>query len=386
MRLILHAAKTALQATRAEVQARQRDLAAKEQALEEVASGLKRIRSEAARLQVTFDADVRTVAESEVVVRREADQMGAQVSAKRTELNDRRTSLAEHERRVQALKHALDSQVTTNRFLQLAIERYERDLEALGFARHAQQAQLAAKAEEELRRVSVLEGLKQNVTSLEMALDAAATSAAAAQVTRDIREAESELAALNGQRSEDESWIKYFEEVRAKLQETQTGAVASYTEEYGPITSVIQRRLRTVSGFEDISLHPEGGDINVRVTRNGELLPPTDFFSQSEQQILILSLFLTACTTQTWSAFSPILLDDPVTHFDDLNVYCFLDLIEGFLESGFPGRQFIVSTCDERFFQLARRRFQYLGNRARVYRFISFGLHRPVIENCPRLA
>jgi len=56
------------------------------------------------------------------------------------------------------------------------------------------------------------------------------------------------------------------------------------------------------------------------------------------------------------------------------------------LESGFPGRQFIVSTCDERFFQLARRRFQYLGNRARVYRFISFGLHRPVIENCPRLA
>ena len=66
--------------------------------------------------------------------------------------------------------------------------------------------------------------------------------------------------------------------------ETQEQSVKNYTEEYGPITSVIQRRLRTVSGFEDISLHPEGGDINVRVTRNGELLPPTDFFSQSQQQ------------------------------------------------------------------------------------------------------
>jgi exonuclease SbcC len=175
-------------------------------------------------------------------------------------------------------------------------------------------------------------------------------------------------------------WIKYFEEIQARLQETQNSAVASYTDEYGPLTSVIQRRLRAVSGFEDISLQPESGGINVRVTRNGEHLPPTDFFSQSQQQVLILSLFLTACTTQTWSAFAPILLDDPVTHFDDLNVYSFLDLVGGLLESGLPGRQFILSTCDDRFFQLARQRFRYLGDRGRVYRFISCGLDGPVIE------
>ena len=180
--------------------------------------------------------------------------------------------------------------------------------------------------------------------------------------------------------------IKYFEDIQAKLREKQTRAVVNYTEEYGPITSVIQSRLRTVSGFENISLHPEGGAINVRVNRNGELLPPTDFFSQSQQQILVLSLFLTACTTQTWSAFSPILLDDPVAHFDDLNVYSFLDLIGGFLESGFPGRQFIFSTCDDRFFQLARQRFQYLGDRGRFYQFVSCGLDGPVIETCRGLA
>jgi exonuclease SbcC len=374
------AARTALDTARAQVQAHERDLVAKKRAIEEVASQLKRIRSDAARLQVTLDTDVRMVTEGEVAGRREAEQMGAQISAKRTKLSDGRNSLAEHDRRVAALKRALAAQDATIRSLQLAIERYERDLEALGFARKAQQAQIAAKAEEELGHVRVLEGLKQNVTSLEMALDAAATSAAATQVTTHIRAAENELTTLNQQQSEDRLWIKYFEEIQARLQETQNSAVASYTDEYGPLTSVIQRRLRAVSGFEDISLQPESGGINVRVTRNGEHLPPTDFFSQSQQQVLILSLFLTACTTQTWSAFAPILLDDPVTHFDDLNVYSFLDLVGGLLESGLPGRQFILSTCDDRFFQLARQRFRYLGDRGRVYRFISCGLDGPVIE------
>jgi exonuclease SbcC len=56
------------------------------------------------------------------------------------------------------------------------------------------------------------------------------------------------------------------------------------------------------------------------------------------------------------------------------------------LESGFPGRQFIFSTCDKRFFQLAQQRFQYLGDRGRFYRFVSCGLDGPVIETCPGLA
>ncbi len=380
------AARDALKAGRAEVQTRQRDLTAKEHALEEVVSRATRIRSEAARRQVTLDSDVRMIAEGESAARTEAKEKSSEISGKQTGLSDQRKSLAEQDRRAETLKRDLATQDATIRSIQLAIERYEADLEALGFTRRAQQAQIHARTEEELRRVHVLEELKQNVTSLEMALDAAATSAAAGQVTTHIRAAENELATRNEQQSDDKAWIKFFEVIRAKLQETQELSVKNYTEEYGPITSVIQRRLRTVSGFEDISLHPEGGAINVRVTRNGELLPPTDFFSQSQQQILVLSLFLTACTTQTWSAFSPILLDDPVAHFDDLNVYSFLDLIGGFLESGFPGRQFIFSTCDERFFQLAQQRFQYLGDRGKFYRFVSCGLDGPVIEDCLGLA
>ena len=99
----------------------------------------------------------------------------------------------------------------------------------------------------------------------------------------------------------------------------------------------------------------------MRVKRQGEELRPTDYFSQSQQQTLLLGLFLTACISQTWSSLSPVFLDDPVTHFDDLNTYAFLDLILGLIESDVGKRQFVISTCDEKLLQQARYKFRHLG-------------------------
>jgi hypothetical protein len=36
--------------------------------------------------------------------------------------------------------------------------------------------------------------------------------------------------------------------------------------------------------------------IDIRIHRKGETLRPTDFFSQSQVQTLVLGLFLTACS------------------------------------------------------------------------------------------
>jgi hypothetical protein len=46
-------------------------------------------------------------------------------------------------------------------------------------------------------------------------------------------------------------------------------------------------------------------------------------FSRSSKRYYCL--FLTACSGQNWSSFAPVFLDDPVTHFDDLNTYALLD-------------------------------------------------------------
>lgn len=132
---------------------------------------------------------------------------------------------------------------------------------------------------------------------------------------------------------------------------------------------MIQKRLRAVYGFGGIKLESKKDEIHVTVSWGSEIVRPTDYFSESQKQILMLSLFLAGRLTQTWSGFAPILLDDPVTHFDDLNAYCFVELLRGLLENGTGTRQFFISTCEERLFSLMREKLGNLGGGARFYQF-----------------
>jgi len=377
----LQALRTKLATARSREQNRHAELAAKKQTLDEVMAQLNGLRTDGARMQVSLEADRQQIVTREAATLREIEDIAAQIAAKRTELFARQEVRATQDLRAQIIENQLAMHDNAIRSLHRAIESHERDLEALGLSRQTEHTQLSAKAEEQAHRVSVFDEIKQSVIALEMGIDAAATAAASAQLVARIRAADNEFRNLREKRVHDELWTAYFESLQEKLEQTQDRAVANYTREFGPLTSIIQRRLRLVSGFEEITLHPDGGNIDVRVTRHGERLPPSDFFSQSQQQVLILSLFLTACTTQTWSAFAPILLDEPVTHFDDLNAYSFLDLVAGLLENSLHGRQFILSTCDERLFQLVRQRFHHLSDRTKLYRFTSLGSDGPVIES-----
>ena len=143
---------------------------------------------------------------------------------------------------------------------------------------------------------------------------------------------------------------------------------------------MIQRRLRAVYGFDEIDIRSYESTIRVRVKRASEELRPTDYFSNSQQQTLLLGLFLTACISQTWSTLPAVFFDDPVTHFDDLNTYAFLDLILGLLDSESEPRQFIISTCDEKILHLARQKFRHLGKDARFYAFSAIDADGPAVE------
>jgi DNA repair protein SbcC/Rad50 len=235
---------------------------------------------------------------------------------------------------------------------------------------------VAAEAEKQTK----MGALKEMTANMEMALDAATTAAAHTRVVQGLRKDETALETLKGKAELNVRWLKYFEKVRRLLASRQDSSVEKMIQEYGPRASTIQQRLRPVYGFDAIELHAKDSAIDVRVRRVEEELRPTDYFSQSQQQTLVLGLFLTACLSQTWSGMSAIFLDDPVTHFDDLNTYSFLDLILGLREFGFDQRQFVISTCDEKVLQLARHKFRHLGNKARFYRFVAIGPNGPVIE------
>jgi len=233
---------------------------------------------------------------------------------------------------------------------------------------------------EESRVQAQLLALRDSASNLELAIDAATTAAALTTLRQNVRNKEKAVATAARKRDQYQPWLRYFTELSRLVSSQQNEAIANFTSEYGPRTSVIQRRLRSVYGFDDIEIQSHESTISVRVKRHGEELRPTDYFSQSQQQTLLLGLFLTACISQTWSGFSPVFMDDPVTHFDDLNTYAFLDLIVGLLESDLGKLQFIISTCDEKLLQLARQKFRHLGEGAKFYRFSAISAEGPVVD------
>ena len=231
------------------------------------------------------------------------------------------------------------------------------------------------------RKISSLDSLQNEIINFEIALDAVETSAALAKIQQDIKNIKKTLQSLEKERDRSNKWLLYFDVIRKELELLQTRALREYTEKYGPLTSTVQRRLRSVYGFGNIGLNPEKGGIAVRVERKGEKnISPSDYFSESQIQIVMLSLFLSATLTQTWSSFSPILLDDPVEHFDDLNAYSLLDLIRGLIMEPSKKRQFIISTCEDRLFRLMRQKFNKMDDRAIFYVFESIGENGPVIN------
>lgn len=229
------------------------------------------------------------------------------------------------------------------------------------------------------REVAALE-LRDRVAELEVAIDTAATSAAFENIRKRILDNEVVLQDATTRAQKIRPWVEYFAEIKKLLSTQQAFATDHFIAEYGPRTAVIQQRLRPVYGFGEIEVSSKDSAIGIRVHRKGEKLRPTDFFSQSQVQTLVLGLFLTACSSQTWSGFSSIMMDDPVTHFDDLNTYALLDLILGLQSSPEGERQFVISTCDEKLLQLARHKFRHMGAAAKFYRFQAIGAEGPLVS------
>ena len=261
-----------------------------------------------------------------------------------------------------------------------SIQSVTASLTAAGFDSAVTEEELRLQIEVAAAREASAAGLRDRVAELEVAVDTAATSAAFQSLRERIQANQrlEEEATAHAQKLH--SWVAYFTEVTKVLATQQAFATEHFITEYGPRTAVIQQRLRPVYGFGEVEVTSKDAAIGIRVHRKGEVLRPPDYFSQSQVQTLVLGLFLTACSSQTWSGFSSIMMDDPVTHFDDLNTYALLDLILGMQNSPEGERQFVISTCDEKLLQLARHKFRHMGAAAKFYRFQAIGAEGPMVS------
>ncbi|MGC2163593.1 MAG: AAA family ATPase [Silvibacterium sp.] len=295
-------------------------------------------------------------------------------------LAQQRPIVARCRQRMIALRVQLSSSQSQRGEIQMAVAGVEAGFSEAGLAPDTKAETLKTMIDQESSRHAQLLSLRNSVSNIELAIDAATTAAAHMRLLEGIRAKEQRIenARLKGNRLS--PWAKYFDQLSRLVSSQQNEAISTFTREYGPRASILQQRLRSVYGFEEIEISSRESEIHVRVKRRGERLRPTDYFSQSQQQTLLLGLFLTACLSQTWSCFAPVFLDDPVTHFDDLNSYSFLDLVLGLLESRLGQHQFIISTCDEKLLELARQKFRHIGQRARFYRFSAMGSDGPVVD------
>lgn len=380
VRQLLETAETALAFAQAGFQALDEQRQATESALNDAQKRLTEFLNEANRGTINLVDGLQALTEA----KRAAEEQRASTSAAAQLANEQ----ADRQKAVQAAARAAVTAARTSHqqvnqdwtghqarvqsvLAELAAARFDSDVSPEDL-RH--QVEVAA-----AREVSAL-ALRDRVAELEVAVDTAATSAAFESIRKRILANEAVVQKATTRAQKVRPWVEYFAEVKKVLSTQQAFATDHFIAEYGPRTAVIQQRLRPVYGFGEIEVSSKDSAISIRVQRKGETLRPTDFFSQSQVQTLVLGLFLTACSSQTWSGFSSIMMDDPVTHFDDLNTYALVDLILGLQSSPEGDRQFVISTCDEKLLQLARHKFRHMGQAAKFYRFQAIGAEGPMVS------
>jgi len=377
----VEAARVAVVNAKNMVAAKNMETAEKKAVLARVQEEINRLREDPRLTQVALDIKPDKLAELEQLNLRNLEEFKAEAVKADAEANQKKPEIGVLRQEATSLKGQLAQLRTQSSHLQKVVTQIAATLEESRLSVDSNEESLLALIAEHSRSQAQFHSLRDATSSLELAMDAATTAAALTTLRQTARNQEKAVARATTTRDTHLPWRKYFEDISRLVISQRSEAIANFTREYGPRTSVIQRRLRSVYGFDDIEIRSQESTISVRVMRHGAELRPTDYFSQSQQQTLLLGLFLTACSSQTWSAFSPVFLDDPVTHFDDLNTYAFLDLLDGLLVSGAEKRQFIISTCDEKLLELARQKFRYLGSGARFYRFTAIGADGPTVKD-----
>ena len=230
------------------------------------------------------------------------------------------------------------------------------------------------------QNVERLDDLRRRCINLELTVDSASRSAQLSELETNSQKLAKQKQVLLREAERQVDAKKWLISVKDALQLYSSNAISQHIETFGPLSTLIQKRLRAVYGFSDVRLLAKGNEIRVEVGWGNEHVKPGDYFSDSQKQILMLSMYLASRLTQTWSGFAPILMDDPVTHFDDLNAFGFVELIRGLANTSPGKKQFFISTCEDRLFELMQKKFNKIEGGAKFYRFEGIGKDGPIVK------
>jgi exonuclease SbcC len=290
-------------------------------------------------------------------------------------------ALMQLDARERELSLAREQLVSVIADLQRSVSAFRQSLHRLDLPDSLEVELIDRSAEQEEQVVDKLRALVESVGPIIDALQAR-------EARLQLVERQAQLEQLGLRISEGEEKLHQLERVSSSceaierlLKRERESAVTEHIAAYGPMITMIQQRLRSVYGFGGVHLEARGSQATVQVEwrKRSVQVPPTDFFSDSQRQILMLSIFLAGGLRQTWSGFAPVLLDDPVTHFDDLNAYAFVELLRGIISTSQYRWQFIISTCEERLFSLMQQKFSRLPTGSIFYEFVGMSEKGPIV-------
>lgn len=126
----------------------------------------------------------------------------------------------------------------------------------------------------------------------------------------------------------------------------------------------IYQKIEPHKQMKNVDYRPDYNDngkpelyIEVKQTvdgKDGDIYQPEWFFSTAQLNTVALSSFLGRAISANDLPLSTVLIDDPVGHFDDMNILGFADLVRSIIEK--TDKQIIITTHDETVFQIFRRK------------------------------
>jgi len=129
------------------------------------------------------------------------------------------------------------------------------------------------------------------------------------------------------------------------------------------------RRFKIIDFNVDVSHNKIG--INFNAKHSKITARPEFLFSSAQLNTFGICMFLSMALRQNWLDLDTILIDDPIQNLDDINILSFVDFLRSLLDSKASKKQIVLSTHDERFYDLMIKKFQDYN--VKSFRFESYG-------------
>ncbi|PFW58412.1 hypothetical protein COL13_05955 [Bacillus cereus] len=121
----------------------------------------------------------------------------------------------------------------------------------------------------------------------------------------------------------------------------------------------------------EVDLAKDKPELNIYASSKQEKLSPILYFSAAQVNVLSLSIFLAKALIEEQKGLNTIFMDDPIQHLDNLNILSFIDLLRTITVN--LDKQVIISTHNENFFKLIKRKMDPDFTSSKFIELESFG-------------